>query len=133
MRFARSGTAERLVGSIRISEANSKREILCPYASPVSRGSSSSGARGKTSTTPWPGWGVSGGLSYTASRFLAPDPSFAVTRSDDTVGLDAGLSYRWSRQLTLRADFLHADNRSRLDAYKYGRDVLTLRMHYDMR
>ena len=89
--------------------------------------------RAGVSTTPWPGWGLSGGLSYTASRFLGPDPSLAATRRDDTVGLDAALSYRWSRQLTLRADFLHADNRSRLDAYKYGRDVLTLRMHYDMR
>ncbi len=89
--------------------------------------------RAGVSGTPWPGWGVSGGLSYTTSRFLAPDPSYAATRGDDSFGLDAGLSYRWSRQLTLRADFLHADNHSRLDAYKYARDVLTLRMHYDIR
>ena len=89
--------------------------------------------RAGVSTTPWPGWGVSGGLSYTASRFLGPDPSLAATRRDDYIGLDAALSYRWSPQLTLQADYLHADNRSRLDAYGYGRDVLTLRMHYDMR
>ena len=89
--------------------------------------------RAGVSTTPWPGWGVSGGLSYIASRFLGPDPLLAVTRGDDTIGLDAGLSYRWSRQLTLRADYLHADNRSNLDAYQYGRDVLTLRMHFDIR
>jgi hypothetical protein len=89
--------------------------------------------RAGVSTTPWPGWGVSGGLSYTASRFLGPDPSLAATRRDDYIGLDAGLSYRWSRQLTLHADYLHADNRSSLKAYKYGRDVLTLRVHYDIR
>lgn len=89
--------------------------------------------RAGLSTTPWPGWGISGGLSYTASRFLGPDPSLAATRRDDFIGLDAGLSYRWSRQLTLHADYLHADNRSSLKAYKYGRDVLTLRMHYDIR
>jgi len=89
--------------------------------------------RAGISTTPWPGWGVSGGLSYTASRFLGPDPSLAATRRDDFIGLDAGLSYRWSRQLTLQADYLHADNRSSLEAFKYGRDVLTLRMHYDIR
>lgn len=89
--------------------------------------------RAGVSTTPWPRWGVSGGLSYTASRFLGPDPSLATTRRDDYIGLDAGLSYRWSRQLTLHADYLHADNRSSLEAYKYGRDVLTLRMHYDIR
>lgn len=89
--------------------------------------------RAGVSSTPWPGWGISGGLSYTASRFLGPDPSLATIRRDDTIGLDAGLSYRWSRQLTLQADYLHADNRSNLEAYKYGRDVLTLRMHYDIR
>ena len=89
--------------------------------------------RAGVSSTPWPGWGISGGLSYTASRFLGPDPALAATRRDDTIGLDAGLSYRWSRQLTLQADYLHADNRSNLEAYKYGRDVLTLRMHYDIR
>ncbi|MGH8745387.1 MAG: hypothetical protein ACREUK_02730, partial [Burkholderiales bacterium] len=89
--------------------------------------------RAGLSTTPWPGWGLSGGLNYTASRFLAPDPSSSVTRDDDGFGLDAGLSYRWSKQLTLRADYLHADNRSSLEAYKYVRNVLTLRMHYDIR
>jgi hypothetical protein len=88
--------------------------------------------RAGVSTTPWPRWGVSGGLSYTASRFGGPDPSLAVTREDDRIGLDAGLSYRWSRQMTLQADYLHTDNRSNLEAYRYGRDVLTLRMHYDM-
>ena len=89
--------------------------------------------RAGVSTSPWPGWGLSGGLSYTTSRFVAPDPALAVTRGDDYYGLDAGLSYRWSSQLTLRADYLHADNRSNLESYKYGRDVLTLRMHYDLR
>ncbi|MGA8005432.1 MAG: hypothetical protein WCA17_04995, partial [Burkholderiales bacterium] len=89
--------------------------------------------RAGVSSTPWPGWGISGGLSYTASRFVGPDPALATIRRDDTIGLDAGLSYRWSRQLTLQADYLHADNRSNLEAYKYGRDVLTLRMHYDIR
>jgi len=89
--------------------------------------------RAGVSTSPWPGWGLSGGLSFTTSRFVAPDPALAVTRGDDYYGLDAGLSYRWSSQLTLRADYLHADNRSNLETYKYGRDVLTLRMHYDLR
>ena len=89
--------------------------------------------RAGLSTTPWPGWGISGGLSYTASRFAAPDASFGAARDDDCFRLDAGLSYRWSRQLTLRADYLHADNRSNLDAFRYSRDALTLRMHYDIR
>ena len=88
--------------------------------------------RAGVSATPWPRWGVSGGVRYTGSRFDAPDPALAATRGDDYYGLDAGLSYRWSRQLTLRADYLHADNRSNLAAYEYGRSLLTLRMHYDL-
>lgn len=89
--------------------------------------------RARVSATPWPRWGLSGGVSYTGSRFDAPDPALVVTRGDDYYGLDAGLSYRWSRQLTLRADYLHADNRSNLGAYEYGRSLLTLRMRYDLR
>ena len=89
--------------------------------------------RARVSATPWPRWGLSGGLSYTGSRFDAPDLALVGTRGDDYYGLDAGLSYRWSRQLTLRADYLHADNRSNLAAYDYGRNLLTLRMRYDLR
>jgi len=89
--------------------------------------------RARVSATPWPRWGLSGGVSYTSSRYDAPDPMLVATRGDDYYGLDAGLSYRWSRQLTLRADYLHADNRSNLAAYEYGRDLLTLRMRYDLR
>ena len=89
--------------------------------------------RAGVSSTPWPGWGISGGLTYTASRFAAPDPALAAIRRDDTTGLDAGLSYRWPRQPTPQADYLHADNRPNLEASNDGRDVLTLPMHYDIR
>ncbi len=89
--------------------------------------------RARVSATPWPRWGLSGGLSYTGSRFDARDPALVGTRGDDYYGLDAGLSYRWSRQLTLRADYLRADNRSNLAAYEYGRSLLTLRVRYDLR
>jgi hypothetical protein len=88
--------------------------------------------RAGLSTSPWPGWGLSGGVSYTTSRYGAPDPVFAANRDENYYGLDAGLSYRWSRRLTLRADFLHSDNRSNLESYKFARDVLTLRVHYDL-
>jgi len=89
--------------------------------------------RARVSATPWPRWALSGGISYTGSRYDAPDPALIATRGDDAYGLDAGLSYRWSQRLTLRADLLYADNRSNLPLYEYDRNLLTLRMRYDLR
>jgi hypothetical protein len=88
--------------------------------------------RARVSASPWPRWALSGGVSYTGSRYDAPEPALSLVRGDDTYGLDAGLSYRWTRQLTLLADLLYADNRSNLAAYEYGRNLLTLRMRYDL-
>ena len=89
--------------------------------------------RARVSATPWPRWALSGGVSYTSSRYDAPDPALSATRGDDAYGLNAGLSYRWSQKLTLRADLLYADNRSNLATYEYGRNLLSLRMRYDLR
>jgi len=53
--------------------------------------------------TPAARWSVSAGLSYTRSRFKEADPLFLVTRGDDYYGLDAGVSYRLSKQLACAA------------------------------
>ncbi|MGH8703913.1 MAG: outer membrane beta-barrel protein, partial [Burkholderiales bacterium] len=89
--------------------------------------------RAGVSVTPAPRWGLSAGVSYTSSRFLAPDPLFTARREDDYYGLDVGASYRFSKELTLRADYLHSDNRSNLALYKYDRDVVTVKLRYEFR
>ncbi|HXM81212.1 MAG TPA: hypothetical protein VN929_04720 [Burkholderiales bacterium] len=87
--------------------------------------------RGGVALTPAAQWGVSAGLNYTKSRFKDADPLFLVTRDDDYYGFDAGVSYRLTKQLTLRGDYLHSDNRSNIELYKYKRDLITLRARYE--
>src|SRR5882762_2739670 len=87
--------------------------------------------RGGLAQTPAARWGLSAGLSYTRSRFKEADPLFLVTRGDDYYGFDAGVSYRITKKLTLRGDYLHSDNRSNIELYKYTRDLMTFRARYE--
>ena len=88
--------------------------------------------RGGLSLTPAVRWALSLGLSYTKSRFDEADALFLERRDDDYYGLDLGLSYRLTRQLSLRADYLYSENRSNIPLYEYSRDVVTLRVRYEM-
>ncbi len=87
--------------------------------------------RAGVSLTPAPKWGLSAGINYTNSRFKDSDPLFLSKRDDDYYGLDVGVSYRWTKQLSVRADYLHSDNRSNQSLYKYGRDVVTVKLRYE--
>ena len=89
--------------------------------------------RAGVSLTPAPKWGLSAGANYTNSRFKGPDPLFAARRDDDFIGLDAGLSYRWDKQLTLKAEYAWSDNRSNLALYKYDRSVIAVKLRYEFR
>lgn len=87
--------------------------------------------RAGASLTPAPAWSVSGGLNYTRSNFKAADPLFAQTRKDDYYGIDASVSYRWSKKTTIKAEYTHSDNRSNLSLYKYDRDVIAVKVRYE--
>ena len=88
--------------------------------------------RGGLSLTPAVRWGLSIGLAYTKSRFEEPDILFVTRRDDDYYGVDFGVSYRLTRQLSLRADYLYAENRSNIPLYEYTRDIVTLRARFEM-
>jgi hypothetical protein len=88
--------------------------------------------RGGLSLTPAARWGVSFALAYTKSRYEAPDALFLVRRDDDYYGAELGASYRLTRQISLRADYLYSDNRSNIPLYQYSRDVITLRARYEI-
>ena len=88
--------------------------------------------RGGLSATPAPRWGLSLGLAYTKSQFEEADPLFLERRNDDYYGIDLGASYRLTRELSLRADYLYSDNRSNIPLYQYTRDVITLRVRYEL-
>lgn len=88
--------------------------------------------RGGLSLTPAPRWGLSLGLAYTKSSFEEADSLFLVRRDDDYYGAELGASYRLTRQLSLRADYLYSDNRSNIPLYQYSRDVITLRARFEI-
>lgn len=88
--------------------------------------------RGGLSLTPAPRWGASIALAYTRSSFDEPDALFLVSREDDYYAVELGASYRVTRQLSLRADYLYSDNRSNIALYEYTRDVITLRVRYEL-
>lgn len=87
--------------------------------------------RGGLALTPRPQWGVSVGLTYTKSRFKEADPLFVATRDDDYYGAEFGVSYRLTKQITLRGDYQHSNNRSNIELYQYKRDVVTVRARYE--
>jgi opacity protein-like surface antigen len=88
--------------------------------------------RGGLSLTPAPRWGVSLALAYTKSGFEAPDPLFVRRRDDDYYAIELGASYRVTKQISLRADYLYSDNRSTIPLYQYSRDVSTLRARFEI-
>ncbi len=87
--------------------------------------------RAGVSMTPAAKWGLSFGANYTKSRFKAADPLFVATRGDDFYGLDAGLSYRWNKQTTVKAEYAYSDNRSNLSLYRYDRSVFAVKLRYE--
>jgi hypothetical protein len=109
--------------------AGSERNIASPVRNDLSRGLVT--LRAVVSFTPAPKWGASLGFNYTPSRYWDNDLFAATRRRDDYYGIDASLSYRWTRKASVRLEFLHSDNRSNIDLYKYQRDVLALKLRYD--
>jgi hypothetical protein len=89
--------------------------------------------RAGVSLTPAPKWGVSVGGSYTKSQFKGPDTLFLVARNDDFYGVDAGVSYRWDKQITIKAEYSHSENQSNIPLYKYDRDLLAVKLRYEFR
>jgi hypothetical protein len=88
--------------------------------------------RGSVSVTPAPRWGASLGLAYTKSAFDETDPLFGTRRDDDYYGIELGASYKLTKSLSLRADYLHAENDSNIPLYPYSRDLITLRARYEL-
>jgi len=109
--------------------AGSERNIASPVRDDLSRRLVT--LRAAVSFNPAPKWAASLGFNYTPSRFRADDVLFGVKRNDDYYGLDGTLSYRWTKKASVRLEYLHQDNRSNIDLYKYDRDVLALKVRYD--
>jgi hypothetical protein len=91
------------------------------------------GARIDATVTPLTRWVVSAALSYQESNYGGPEPLLLVNRHDHYGSLDLLASYQWTKQLSIRAEALVSTNHSNLALYAYDRDVLAIKLHYDLK
>lgn len=93
------------------------------------------GLRAGVSFSPLPRWGVSLGLGYQEARHKATFafPGATASRKDDTWSADAAVSYQYDKNVSLRAEYTHADQRSNIELYKYNRDQLVFKLRYDFK
>jgi hypothetical protein len=91
------------------------------------------GARIDGSFTPLTRWVVSAGLGFQESNYGGPEPLLLVNRRDHYGSLDLLASYQCTKQLSIRAEALVSTNRSNLALYAYDRDVLAVKVHYDLK
>lgn len=91
------------------------------------------GARVQLNFAPAPRWGARFGLGYQEARHKKTFafPGATASRKDNTWLLDAGVSYQYSSNISLRAEYLRTEQRSNIELYQYGRDLLTLKLRYD--
>lgn len=87
--------------------------------------------RGSLSLTPAPMWGISAALTYTGSNYQEPDLLLGAKREDDYYAAEAGLRYRWTKDLSLRADYVISENQSNIGLFSFRRQVITLRARYE--
>ena len=88
--------------------------------------------RGSVSVTPAALWGLSAALGYIRSNYKEIDPLLSTEkRRDNYYSVELGVSYRLSKPVTLRADYMYADNRSNIDLFDFKRHVITLRARYE--
>ncbi|MDW8469195.1 MAG: outer membrane beta-barrel protein [Burkholderiales bacterium] len=87
--------------------------------------------RASASLVPAPRWALSAGVNYTRSRYREEDALFLARRRDGYAALEVGASYRLSRQLSVRAEYLRAENRSNIALYRYDRDLFGVKLRYE--
>ncbi len=87
--------------------------------------------RGAVSLTPAPLWGLSSALTYSRSEYQETDPLAGDKRRDNYFGAELGASYRFTKAVTLRADYLYSRNSSNIDLYEYRRHLITLKARYE--
>jgi len=90
------------------------------------------GFRASLSGSPAPKWAASAAAFYQLSDYRDPDPQLGTTRRDSYYGLDLTVSYALRRSLSLRAEFLLSRNDSNIALFEYDRNVVGLKLRYDV-
>lgn len=100
-----------------------------PVRDDLSRGLAT--LRAGVAITPAPRWAVSAGFSHSRSRFRADDLLFLARRRDGYSALDLSASYRYTRQLSVRAEYQRSENRSNIALYRHERDLFAVKLRYE--
>lgn len=85
--------------------------------------------------SPAPRWGASLGLGYQEAHHqdTFAFPGATASRRDATWSLEAGISYQYDSNLSVRAEYSYTDQRSNIQLYEYNRDLLTFKVRYDFK
>lgn len=107
------------------------------------------GVRAGVSTAPFASWVLSGGLSYSESRYLSPDQSFLgainqnqialalngpepdTYRRDNSTGVDLAATWILNKNLSLRFDASWSKNDSNIEVYSYTRTAYSVKARYE--
>lgn len=89
------------------------------------------GLRAALALTPAPKWFASVGLGYQMSKYSAPDALLQTVRKDDYYSFDATVGYAFTRQLSLRGEFIVTENKSNIELYQYSRNLYGAKLRYD--
>jgi hypothetical protein len=89
------------------------------------------GADVTVSPSAW--WALSAGASYQHSDYDGDYPLLATTRRDDYLAFNAGASYLFARNWSVRVDYQYARNESNLALFDWDRHVVGVKLRYDFR
>jgi hypothetical protein len=92
-----------------------------------------SGLRLSLALTPAPKWSVAAGVSAQQSRYIGPDTVLAITRKDRYDSADLSISYAYTKNLSLRAELVYANNASNIPLYKYDRTATVFKLRYEFK
>ena len=91
------------------------------------------GGRVSGTVRPVAKWSLGAGLSYQNSRYQREFGPGLPTRNDDFWVFDASASYAIDRNWQLRAEYQHAEQKSTIGFYTYGRDQWVVKVRYDFK
>ena len=91
------------------------------------------GGRIAFGVTPFPKWAVSIGGAYQRSLYRAPDLFLATIRRDSYYSGDAAISYAFTPNLSVRAEYLYSKNDSNLALFEYRKEVAAFKFRYDFK
>ncbi len=92
-----------------------------------------SGLRLSLALTPAAKWSIAAGLTAQQSRYIGPDTLLAVKRKDRYDSADLSISYAHTKNLSLRAEIIYADNTSNIPLYKYDRTATVFKLRYEFK